>query len=185
MNVETLYDLFLYDLRGQYYAELTLAEQLDSLADETAVNSLDTASDESLRDALRRAFADHRDETETHVERLERVFESIDRRPDPRGLPTVDGLVEEKDRFTNVVLNDGMRLLFLLDVGVKVERFEIRVYESLVANARHLGVSDDALEALESNLRDERDALAELEDLVDGEAVESLRATLAAESPKP
>lgn len=184
MNIETLHDLFLYELHGLYRTERTLVDELDQLADQTAVNTLDEAADAELRDALREAFEDHRDETETHVERLERVFESIDRQPDERDVPALDGLVREKEQFSNVVLNDAMRLLFFLDAGIKVEQIEIRTYESLVANARALDVSDDAVEALESNLRDERDALAELEDLAESSAVESLRESLAEDSPE-
>ena len=43
--------------------------------------------------------------------------------------------------------------------------------------------SPTAVEALESNLRDARDALAELEDLAESSAVESLRESLAEDSP--
>lgn len=184
MNIETLHDLFLYELHGLYRTEQTLVEELDQLADQTAVNSLDEASDEEFRDALREAFEDHRDETETHVERLERVFESIDRRPETRDVPPLDGFVEEKEWFSNVVLNDAMRPLFYLDAGVKIEQLEIRTYESLVENAGALDVPDDAVEALEANLRDERDALAELEDLSGSDAVESLREALGDDSPE-
>lgn len=184
MNIETLHDLFLYELHGLYRTERTLVEELDQLADQTAVNSLDEASDEEIRDTLRQAFEDHRDETETHVERLERVFESVDRQPDERDVPALDGLVAEKERFTNVVLNDAIRPLFYLDAGIKIERLEIRTYESLVENARALDVPDDAVEALEANLQDERDALAELEELSESDAVESLRESLAEDSPE-
>ena len=83
-----------------------------------------------------------------------------------------------------MALNDAIRPLFYLDAEIKVERLEIRTYQSLVENARALDVPDDAVEALEANLRDERDTRAELEDLAEGSAVESLRATLAEDSPK-
>ena len=184
MNIETLHDLFLYELHGLYRIERTLVAELDQLADHVAVDSLDEASDGELRDALREALADHRDETEAHVERLERVFESVERQPEERGVPALDGLVEESERFSNVVLNDAIRPLFYLDSGIKVERLEIRTYESLIETAEALGVTDDAVEALEANLRDERDALAELEDLSESSAAESLREALAEESPE-
>ena len=183
MNIETLRDLFVYELSGLYCTERTLAERLDQFADETAVNSLDEASDGELRDALSEAFAEHRDETETHVERLERVFESVDHRPEERAVPALDGLAGETERLSNVVLNDAVRPLFYLDAGSKVERLEIRTYESMIETAEALGIPDDAVEALEANLRDERDALAELEYLSESSTVESLRETLTADSP--
>lgn len=184
MNVETLRDQFLYDLRGQYYVETTLADALDRLVDQTAVDSLDEAPDAELRDALASAFADHRDETDEHVDRLERAFEALDRQPDARPSPPIDGIVEEKERFTNVVLNDAARPLHYLDTGLKTERLEVRTYESLLANAERLDAPDDAIAALEANLDDEREALQRLEELADGSATESLRDRLADRSPE-
>lgn len=185
MNMETLHDLLLRELRGQYYTETELVDALDRLADQTAVNMLDESVDPELRSALEEAFADHREETETHVRRLEDVFEVVDRQPEARSVSAVEGVIADKEEFTNVVLNDSLRILYYLHAGMKIEQLEIETYESLVANAEALGLPDDAVDALEANLRDERDALEELERIADSAGIEDLREELGAASPEP
>lgn len=184
MNVETLHDLFLFELQGLYYVETELADELAELADQADVNSLDDRPDADLRDALTSALTDHRSETETHVQRLEDAFATLDRQPEPREDHSLDGLLTEKDRFVNVVLNDAARLPFFLDVARKAERIEIRSYESAIENARALGAADEVIDALEANLAEERAALEELTELAESDGASELREGMAEESPE-
>lgn len=184
MNVETLRDLFVYELEEAYQIETTLVDALEEVADGAAIDSLDNFSDAETRESLSDVFADHRDETAEQVERLERVFEAVDRRPETRSALALEGLLDGRDRFDNVVLNDAVRLLFYLDLGRDIERLEVRTYESLLENARALGLPDDAIEALEANLGEERDVSAKLQELSESSEVGSLRDEMADQSPQ-
>ena len=62
-DIKSLEDLFLHTLRNMYYAEKKVAKVIPNL--------VDWASDENLKSVFER----HLDETEIHIERLEKVFE--------------------------------------------------------------------------------------------------------------
>ncbi len=182
MNIETLHDLFLYELRGAYYVETELADALEGIRDRVAVDTLDEVADEELHETVAEAFASHREETERQVERLERAFDAIDRQPETREMPSLDALVDETERFNNVVLNDAIRPLFYLDAGTKIERLELRMYDSLLRLARALDAPEDAIDALETNRREEEAALTNLRELSDGSEADSVLDELAERS---
>lgn len=184
MNVETLHDLFVYELEEVYRTETELEEVSDELANETAIDSLDDFSDAETRESLADVFADHGEETAAQADRLERVFEAVDRRPDGRGAPAFTGILDGKDWFDNVVYNDAARLLFYLDFGRNVEQMEIRAYESLLENGRAFGLPDDAVGALESNLDEERNAAERLAALAESDEVGALREETGEQSPE-
>ncbi|PSP70677.1 hypothetical protein BRC70_05435, partial [Halobacteriales archaeon QH_6_68_27] len=70
MSVSSLHDLFVHDLEDVYYAENELLDALSELAEQT--------DDEEIA----RAFRDHREETEGHVDRLDQVFEKLGQEPE-------------------------------------------------------------------------------------------------------
>ncbi|WP_436346484.1 ferritin-like domain-containing protein [Natronorubrum sp. FCH18a] len=151
MNVETLEDLFGYQLQRAYYVERTQVELLAEMAA--------SASSDDLADR----FADHREQTEGHVVRLERVFEALGRRPHASRTRTIDGVTEswrQHDEST-----DGPAVPSALEIALTTERLEIRAYESLLTLAGRLAYADDVVEPLETILEEERAALGALEDL--------------------
>lgn len=165
MNIETLEDLFGYQLQHAYYAERTHVELLDEMAAACATDELEAA------------FADHRDQTERHVERLERVFEGIGRQPRASRARTVDGLVDAR-RLRRESADDGAPVPGDLEIATSAERFEIRTYEGLLRLAGRLGYANDVVEPLEATLAEERETLQRLEDL---ETDRSILALLEAE----
>lgn len=184
MNVETLKDLFLYELQAIYSVEQELVGALDEFSEQARIESLDDLPDSSVHKAAATLFSEHRDETETHVERLEEVFEAVDARPDTREVQAIDALVVDKERFNNVVLNDALRSLVYVDAGEKIENTEITAYRSLLQLANALDLPDEAVDPLEANLRDEEETLQELRDLSEGDDIDSLLAELAEREPR-
>lgn len=155
MNVETIEDLFGYQLQHAYYAERTQVELLSELAAETE------------SDDLERTLTDHRATTEQHVERLEDVFAALGRRPRASRSRTVDGLADARHPDRD---SDGAAALVppALETAVLAERFEIRTYEMLLRLAGRLAYADEIVTPLETTLADER-AMRESLEALDGE----------------
>lgn len=162
MNVETLEDLFGYQLQHAYYAERTQVELLAEMA--AAVPN----------DDLGERFTAHLEVTERQVERLEGVFDALGRRPQASRSQAVDGLAES--RRLRQESTDGepagggttggeSTVVDELEVALLAERLEIRSYETLVTLAGRLAYADDVVAPLESTLAEERETLQALEDL--------------------
>lgn len=161
MALDTAEDLFEYELRGAYYAERQLVDMLDEL--QTSATEADLVD----------GFADHRDETVEHVERLERVFALLDLEPRERTVPTVDALREEKREADAESNDEAVQNALYNHVGRKAERLELTAYEGLLALADALDVDDEAVDLLAQNRDEDRDALDELESVSEGGEFES------------
>lgn len=168
MTVENLHDKFVYELQEMYYVENRLVDVLDQLAADVA------------NEDLRRGFAEHRDQTETHVARLEEVFEIVGETPEERESLVFDAMLEERDRFFDRAGGDeDMRDLYDLGAGVKNEHLEIAGYESLIQMARKLDLQDDVGDLLKRNLDDEQETKRQLKTLGEDSTVRKLFARLA------
>jgi ferritin-like metal-binding protein YciE/uncharacterized protein YrrD len=151
--METINELFQHELRDIYYAEYKLLDALDQLVQE------------STTPEIRAAFADHREQTRGHVDRLDSVFRIIGALPATAPCPGIEGLVKEKMLFAQQKPSSRLLDLYNLGAGIKSERYEISAYEGLINLARNLGMQD-AIPLLEGNLREEQQALDRLHSLV-------------------
>lgn len=150
-DVTTQEQLFVHELQDMYYAEKALTKTLPKLAEE--------ASDRELS----RAFTSHLRETEKHVSNLERVFKHIGEKPQAHPCPGIEGIKKEHDDF--MAENDPTAEIvdsFLTGAAARAEHYEIAAYTGLVNQARALG-QRDAVELLQENLRQEKDALKKVE----------------------
>lgn len=168
MTVDDLHDKFVYELQEMYYIETRLVELLDQLAADV------------VNEDLERGFAEHRDQTETQVGRLEEVFDIIDEPPEERPSLVFDALVEERNEFFDQAGGDeDMRDLYDLSAGVKTEHLEIAGYESLVQLARKLDLQDDVGDLLKQNLDEEQETKRQLKTLGEDSTVRKVFARLA------
>jgi ferritin-like metal-binding protein YciE len=145
-------ELFHDTLKDIYYAEKKILAALPKMA---------KAADS---DDLRAAFEKHHGETEGQIERLESVFEMIDKKPQGKKCPAIDGIIEEgqeiiKDYKGSPALDAGM-----LAAAQAVEHYEISRYGTLLAWAEELGL-EDAVGLLEKTLDEEKDTDEALTDL--------------------
>jgi ferritin-like metal-binding protein YciE len=106
-------------------------------------------------DELKQAFAKHRGETEGQVERLEKVFAAIDKKPQGKTCAAILGIIEEgaeimKDYKGSPALDAG-----LLAAAQAVEHYEISRYGTLKTWAMELGLSD-AARLLDQTLQEEK-----------------------------
>ncbi|WP_306054470.1 YciE/YciF ferroxidase family protein [Natronococcus wangiae] len=164
------------ELERLYYIEREMRSALETLSTDVSIDALDDLRVTECREQLQEAIDDHRRESETHVERVERAFEALGAEPEPRRTPELDGLIADKEKFNNVVLNDELRPLYYLETVLKLEEIECTAYETAMAIASTLegDEADDVVDALRGNYDDERRLRTDVESLADGDAVETL-----------
>ena len=150
--MDNAHDLFEFKLLGMYAAEKRNLDMLDDAASE--------AKEPRLRDA----FKAHRQETEKQAQRIEKVFETLGKRPRSVDASVIEGLVEEKRRFLAEDPTPEVMDLFNLGAAIQTEHVEIAAYENLLVLAEKLGVND-VVEPLRQNLQEEQASLEKLRGL--------------------
>lgn len=163
MNIETLDDMYAHRLETIYSIELEQRDILSQLEDDVSTDALDASGDDTLRTDLRQLIEAHREQTETQVDRLETAFERLGRRPNRREVPAVRGLLDEKERFNNVILNDALRPAYYIDFMKLLEQTEIIAYDNLLRIAEQLELDDEAIDLLETSLEEEEGVFNELD----------------------
>jgi ferritin-like metal-binding protein YciE len=143
MAVKTMDDLFLHTLKDIYYAEKQIVKALPKMAKK--------ASSEQLK----QAFEQHREETQGHVERLEDVFELLDKRARGVTCPAIDGIIEEGKELMDEVEDKEVLDAGLLAGAQAVEHYEISRYGTLIAWAKQLG-KQDVVKLLPQTLDEEK-----------------------------
>ncbi len=149
MSIDSTEDLFLSGLKHAYYTEQRLVDALEELEE--------TSSNEELQSG----FAEHREETKTHVDRIEQVFDQLDAEAEAEEDPVVEGMIEAHEEFMGKDPSDEAVDRFNIAAGQKSEHYEIAAYGNLIPMADQLGM-DDAADTLEQTLREEQDELETL-----------------------
>ena len=123
------------------------------LADETLPKLISEVQDDEFRDALE----SHLDQTRGHVANVEQVFELLGEEPSAEKCLAFEGLRAEHDKMLEETSRD---LIDSVDLGAaaRTENYEIAAYEGLRRMAKALG-EDKAVDLLDSNLKEEKDAL--------------------------
>ena len=142
-EAKTLDNLFHDTLKDIYYAEKKILATLPKMA-KAAQN-----------DELTAAFDKHRAETERQVERLERVFDLIDKKAQGKTCDAIIGITDEgaeimKDYKGSPALDAG-----LIAAAQAVEHYEISRYGTLRTWAEELGLND-AVSLLQETLDEEK-----------------------------
>jgi len=145
--------------------EFFLHEMSDMLdAEQKLVDILETQANESNRPEARKAFEQHRQQTQKQAERIRKAFESVGEEPKQNHCAGIDGLKEEHDMFQGESPSPDLIDVFNVGAGIKVERYEISAYESLIQLARQMKHTQ-AVKLLTQNLKEEQQTLRKLEQL--------------------
>ncbi len=142
MELETLRDLYIDELKDLYSAEKQLLKALPKMA--KAASS----------PKLSKAFTTHLKQTERQIQRLERVFQQLDASPRGKKCIGMEGLIEEaqeliKEKPEPDVLDAG-----LIAKAQHVEHYEIAGYGTVRSYAQQLG-EDRQAELLQQTLDEE------------------------------
>ena len=131
MELETLKDLYIHELKDLYSAENQLLKALPKMA-KAATN-----------DKLAKGFNDHLSQTEEHAARLETILGSHDeitRGPKCKGM---EGLLEEGKEMIEEDADEEVRDAGLISAAQRVEHYEMAGYGCAIAYAQTLGHKDD------------------------------------------
>lgn len=177
---DTTLDSFTTGLQRLYHLERELVSVLDVLASDVSIDSLDNLQETNCRKQLQDRIETHREETESHLNRLEEVFDAIDEQPETQHAPGLDGWVADKERFNNIILNDKLRPLYFLNATKKLEEIERSAYEPVLALAERLeneDVIEGVVENITRNAEEEVGMLDDLESIADSKSTETLLET--------
>jgi ferritin-like metal-binding protein YciE len=129
----------------------------------TVLDILEQSVEEAQAEQVKALFRHHREETQGHVDNVERVFGLFGWEVDDSPCPAIEGL-EKEGKANAKKADDAVVDLVLLQSAVEVEHHEIGVYENLIISARAMG-RDDVIAVLEQNLEQEHHTLREVKGL--------------------
>ena len=150
-----LNDLFLDTLKDIYFAEKQILKALPKMA--KAARS----------DKLRAAFEKHHDETEGQIERLEQVFESLDKPARGKTCEAIQGILDEGKEIMDEYKGTEALDAGLVSAAQAVEHYEIARYGTLKQWAQQLGMKD-AARLLAQTLQEEKKTDEALTSLAEG-----------------
>lgn len=166
MELETLKDLYIHELKDLLSAENQLIKALPKMA-KAATN-----------DDLAAGFEEHLEQTKEHAARLEKILkshdESSDRPPKCKGM---EGLIKEGEEMIEEEADDEVRDAGLISAAQRVEHYEIAGYGCARTYANLLGDKKGA-EVLQTTLDEEGETDKKLTKLA--ESVINLEAAAAA-----
>ena len=144
-NDSMLKDFFEDELKDIYWAEKHIVKALPKM--QKAATS----------EKLQQAFEEHLQQTQTHVERLEQVFEILGKKAQAKKCDAMAGILEEG----NGIIGETEKGTATRDVGLilsaqKVEHYEIATYGGLNQLAITLGLVEVA-GLLEQTLQEEKE----------------------------
>jgi len=154
MKVESLHDVFEDELKDILSAEKQLLKALPKMAK--------AASNEELA----AGFEEHLEQTKGHVERLEKIFETLGKTPRAKKCKAMEGLIEEGSELMEEDAVPEVMDALLIAAAQKVEHYEIATYGTLVAWARQLDMND-AADLLQQTLDEEKETDVKLTELAE------------------
>lgn len=144
-RVRSLAQLLSHGLVDLYHTETQLLPVLDRMGRH------------AWNEELAQAFAQHRVETEGHIERLHRVFKSIGGRPARGSSAALAAIVNEGERLMARHMDRDVRDAWLIATAQRVEHLEIANYGTVRTYAELLGFTY-AAQLLQQTLDEERAA---------------------------
>lgn len=154
MAEKTLQTLFHDTLRDIYYAERKILKSLPKMA--RAAQSPE----------LKAAFEKHREQTEGQIERLQQVFEIIEKPARGKTCDAIEGILAEGDEIAQEYKDSAALDAGLLAAAQAVEHYEITRYGTLKRWAQVMGLMD-AAKLLDETLQEESQTDEDLTTIAD------------------
>jgi ferritin-like metal-binding protein YciE len=145
-------ELFLHELGDILYVE----EQLEQ---KVLPKLIGEVQDQEFRNGLEK----HLEQTRSHVENVEAVFERLGEQPKPEECIGFEGLKKEHEQLAGEVSPDLLEAV-VAGSAVRTEHYEIAAYNALIAKARAMG-EKEAADLLEQNLQDDKETARQVESI--------------------
>ncbi len=150
MKLQSLDDLFMNELQMLYDAEQKITKALPEMRD--------NAESEELK----RAFDQHLRQTQQHVERLERIFQSCNQSPETMTSDGFKGLIDDGKSIIRAgtlvksSVDERVRDAALIGAAQKVEHYEMAGYGCLITYGQLLG-NTEAVSLGKQTLEEEKE----------------------------
>jgi ferritin-like metal-binding protein YciE len=131
-DIATFEDLYQHQLQDIYYAEKQI------------IKALPTMIGKATNVQLKQGFETHLRETESQIERLERVFALEGHTPKGATCPAIDGIIKEANEVAGEISDKAVLDAALTAAAQAVEHYEITRYGTLIAWATQLGHLESA-----------------------------------------
>ena len=144
MELETLKDLYVHELKDLYSAENQLIKALPKMAKAATSRQLSAA------------FNQHLEQTRRQAKRLEQILKSHDESTRGPKCEGMEGLIAEGDKMAKEDAEDEVRDAGLIAAAQRVEHYEIAGYGCARTYAQLLGDKNGA-RLLDTSIREEGD----------------------------
>lgn len=142
MKLDSLTKLYVHELKDLHSAERQILEALPKM--------IDAATD----DGLKQAFRDHLEETRGQLERLDRIFATLEFSPQGHHCKGIEGLLEEGRELIGSDIEPEVLDAGLIAAAQRVEHYEMAGYGVARTYAEQLG-DHRAAELLQKTLEEE------------------------------
>ena len=142
MEISDLQDLYLDELRDCLHAENQLIKALPKMAKKAS------------NPQLKKAFETHLRETEGQIQRLQKIFDRLGKKPTGKKCAAMAGLVEEGKEMMGEDMDEDTMDAALISIAQKVEHYEIASYGTVRTWAQLMG-DDQTAKLLQQTLDEE------------------------------
>lgn len=163
MTKDSLKELYVDELKDLFNAENQLTKALPKMAKAAAAEE------------LRQAFEEHLEQTKGHVQRLEKIFQTLGESPKGKKCKGMEGLVEEGAEVMEEDFEGSLMDAALIGAAQRVEHYEIAAYGTVCAFAEELGETEQA-SLLNETLEEEKETdekLSKLAERINAQANEA------------
>ncbi|HUG39797.1 MAG TPA: ferritin-like domain-containing protein [Longimicrobiales bacterium] len=141
MNVDSMKELFIHELKDLHDAENQILKALPKMAEKASHTD------------LKNAFEEHERQTEEHVRRLERVLDDLGEKAGGVKCKGIRGIISEGEESMEAD-DDDVRDAGMIAAAQRVEHYEIAGYGTARTYARVLG-DENAVRLLQQTLDEE------------------------------
>ena len=162
MEINSLRELYIDQLRDLYDAENQLIKALPKMAE--------GATSEELREGIE----EHLEQTRNQAQRLEQIFERLGETPKGERCKGMEGVIKEGSETLEKEMDDDTKDAAIIAAAQRVEHYEIAGYGTVRTYANLLGETE-AAELLEETLDEEKETdqkLTQLAEEINIEAAE-------------
>jgi ferritin-like metal-binding protein YciE len=162
-EIHNLRELFVEQLRDLYDGEQQINEALPKL--------IEKANNPELKDVLR----DHLEESRTHIERLEKIFQRLDQKPTGERCKGMKGILKEGDDLVGKAKDPAVIDTCIIVAAQRVEHYEVAGYGTVRTFAKQMG-EESIAQLLEQTLNEEKQADVRLSEIANSTNLESRKA---------